>query len=324
MTGESGKFELAKEQESVKLSQLVRFMEICPIDLQFQGKSSVMASFLVRTGEGAFLIETGPESTREHLVASLAEAGLEPGDLLGIFVTHIHLDHAGAAGWFAREGVPVYVHPKGAPHLVDPTRLVESARGVYGGKFDSLWGGMIPAPESRVIPLLDGESVSIAGVKVIALETPGHAFHHHAFSVEGNLFAGDAAGARLPGDDYTSVTAAPPQFHLEHTLTSIGKLAAAGAAHLFLTHFAGVPDVPAHLEAYRNTVELNAEFVRQRLLEGFDAESLAVAYEAFQLEQAFRQGLPPASWEKYQLINATSMCADGMRLFWQKRFAEES
>jgi len=324
MTGESGKFELAKGQESVKLSQLVRFMEVYPIDLRFQGQSALIAAFLMRCDEGSLLIETGPESTRETLMASLAEWGVSPGELKGIFVTHIHLDHAGAAGWFAREGVPVYVHPRGAPHLIDPSRLLESSRGVYGGKFDSLWGGMIPAPESRVIPLVDGESVSIAGVKVTALETPGHAFHHHAFSVEGRLFAGDAAGARLPGDEYTSVTAAPPQFHLEHTLASIGKLAAVGADQLYLTHFSEVPDVRAHLETYRETVELNAEFVRHRLIEGFDEESLRVAYEAFQLEQAFRLQLAPASWEKYQLVNGTGMCADGIRLFWQKRFAKES
>lgn len=306
------------------MSQLVRFMEVEPIDLQFQGRSSLIASFLVRSGEGAFLVETGPESTREHLVASLAARGLAPGDLQAIFVTHIHLDHAGAAGWFASKGVPVYVHPKGAPHLVDPTRLIESARVVYGAKFDSLWGTMIPAPEARVIPLVDGESVSVAGVTVTAIETPGHAFHHHAFLLEGSLFAGDAAGARLPGEDYTSVTAAPPQFHLEHTLSSIRRLAESNANRLYLTHYGEVPEVAAHLGAYRETVELNAEFVRQRLIEGFDVESLAVAYEAFQLEQAFRRGLPPTSWERYQIVNGTAMCADGIRLFWQKRFAEES
>lgn len=324
MTGESGKFELAKGQESVKLSQLVRFMEVHPIDLQFQGRSSLIASFLVRSGEGAFLIETGPESTREVLVASLAKFGVSPGELKGVFVTHIHLDHAGAAGWFAREGVPVYVHPRGAAHLADPSRLVESARRVYGERFDSLWGVMIPAPESCVIPLTDGESVNVAGMSVTALETPGHAFHHHAYLVEGQIFAGDAAGARLPGDDYISVTAAPPQFHLEHTLASLGKLAAVGADRLYLTHFGEVLDAPSHLASYRDTVELNAEFVRQRLLEGFDAESLVVAYEAFQLEQAFRLRLAPASWEKYQLVNGAAMCADGIRMFWQKRFAEES
>lgn len=306
------------------MSQLVRFMEVEPIDLKFQGRSSLIASFLVRSGEGAFLIETGPESTREHLVASLAERGLCPADLRGILVTHIHLDHAGAAGWFANEGVPVYVHPKGAPHLVDPSRLIESARAVYGARFDSLWGTMIPAPASRIIPLSDCESVSVAGLEVTAIETPGHAFHHHAFSIEGSLFAGDAAGARLPGGGYTSVTAAPPQFHLEHTVASVRKLAGLKASHLYLTHFGEVAEVAAHLDAYCETVELNTEFVRQRLIEGFDAESLAVAYEAFQLEQAFRLGLPPSLWEKFQLVNGTAMCADGIRLFWQKRFAEET
>lgn len=299
-------------------------MGVYPIDLQFQGSPGSIAAFLVEGDEGAVLIETGPESTRQTLLAALSGRGVDARDLAAVFVTHVHLDHAGAAGWFAREGVPVFVHEKGARHLIEPSRLIDSARSVYGGRFDSLWGEMIPAPEKWVKRLGDGGVVEVAGLTVTAIETPGHAFHHHAFSVAGDLFAGDAAGARLGENSFTSVTSAPPQFHLEHTLESIDKLLSRATERLFLTHFGEVPDARTHLLAYREAVEMNAEFIRQRLLEGFDPLSLAVAYEAFQLEQAFRAGLPRASWSRYQEINGAAMCAEGMRLFWEKRFAGES
>lgn len=299
-------------------------MRVETIDLEFQGVRGGIAAYLVRGGEGAILVETGPESTRRRLLEELARLGVEAGELKGVFVTHVHLDHAGAAGWFAAQGVPVHVQPRGARHLVDPTRLVESARRVYRDRFDALWGGMTPAPESLVRPLADGEAVVVAGLPVTARETPGHAFHHHAYQIGGDLFAGDAAGAKLGGSDgdYLSVTSAPPQFHLEHTLASIDALARLAPERLWLTHFGVVSDPQAHLAAYREAVELNAEFVRRRMLEGMGGDALAVAYEAFQLEQAYRLGLPPSAWPDYQAINGTAMCADGIRMFWETRFAE--
>lgn len=299
-------------------------MEVDTIDLEFQGVEGGVAAFLATGPAGGVLVETGPESTLPRLLAALAERGLEPGGLKAVFLTHIHLDHAGAAGAFAAAGVPVYVHARGARHLADPSRLVESARSIYRDRFERLWGGMRPVPEPLLRPLSDGDSVSVAGFVVTARETPGHAFHHHAYQIEGSIFTGDAAGARLRSGPYLSVTAAPPQFHLEHTLASLGKLASLAPDRLFLTHFGEVADPSAHLAAYRDAVELNAEFVRRRLREGMDGEALAVAYEAFQLEQAYRLGLPAEAWADYETINGAAMCADGIRKYWETRFAEEA
>ena len=319
MAGDSGKFELVIPLESANLLA----MEVVTIDLEFQGVLGGIAAYLVRGKDGAFLIETGPESTLDRLVAGLAAQGLSPEDLCGLFVTHVHLDHAGAAGWFAARGVDVHVHTRGARHLIDPGRLLESARSVYQDRFDGLWGGLTPAPAERVKALADGDSVEIAGLTVKAHDTPGHAFHHHAFSIGGTIFTGDAAGARLGGSPYLSVTSAPPQFHLEHTLASLDKLAGLLPERLFLTHFGEVTDAAGHLAAYRDAVALTAEFVRQRIEEGFAGEALAVAYEAFQLEQADRLGMDPRLWPDYQVINGSEMCADGIRHFWEGRFAEE-
>jgi glyoxylase-like metal-dependent hydrolase (beta-lactamase superfamily II) len=297
-------------------------MEVKVIDLKFQGIPGVIAAFLVSGPDGNVLIETGPESTRPALLEALCGHGVEARDLAGVFVTHIHLDHAGAAGWFAGQGVPVFVHEKGARHLIDPSRLIESARMVYGARFDALWGAMAPAPEDRVQALTDGEVVHLAGLRIEVIATPGHAFHHHAYSIGRDLFSGDAAGARLGESNYLSVTSAPPQFDLPHTIASIERLRELCPQRLFLTHFGIVREPDAHLLAYRDAVDMNVEFIRQRMAEGFDAASLQVAYEAFQLEQAFRLGVSPEQWRCYEAVNGAAMCAEGIRLYWVKRREE--
>jgi len=293
-------------------------MQIHTIDLEFQGANQAIAAFLLETSSTKVLIETGPESTRNLLLSKLEDLGCPASELSAVFVTHVHLDHAGAAGWFAKEGIPLYVHHKGARHLIEPTRLIESARMVYGERFDSLWGEMLPAPQDSVHSLDGGETVPVGDLSMEVIETLGHAFHHHAFAIGSICFTGDAAGARLPGCEYTSVTSAPPQFHLEHNLASIDLLADRGFEALYLTHFGIVESPASHLKDYRQAVELNAEFVRQRLEERMDSDSLQIAYQAFSMEQAFRVTTPREVWETLQVVNGTDMCADGIRLYWEK------
>lgn len=278
----------------------------------------MIASFLVEGPDGLVLFETGPESCRENLLQGISGLGFSPDEVRAVFVTHIHLDHSGGAGWWAGREIPVYVHPRGAKHLIDPAKLEASARQVYGDAFDSLWGGIPPAREEWVRVIDDGSVTRMAGLEVRTIETPGHAFHHHAYRVGDCLFTGDAAGARLSGQEYISVTSAPPQFNLEHTLASIEKLEAESVESLFLTHFGEVTDPVKHLEDYREAVEMNVAFVEARLGEGMDGEALQVAYEAFNLEQAFRLEVPMELWLRYQSINGTDMCADGIRIFYEK------
>lgn len=294
-------------------------IKIHTFDLQFQDVSQAIASFGIEYRDGLVLIETGPESCRQNLLGALSASGFSKSDVKAIFVTHIHLDHAGGAGWWAAEqGVPIYAHPKGAKHLVNPTRLEESARMVYRDKFDSLWGALQPAPENKVNIINDNETIDFGDFEITAMATSGHAFHHHSYAIGKDLFPGDSLGARLPGSNYISVTSAPPQFNLRLTLESIEKQEAWAAENLYLTHFGQVMDAKSHCQDYRDAVELNAEFVRARLAEGMDDESLQVAYEAFNLEQAFRLEVPNSDWQKYQVVNGTSMCADGIRLYWEK------
>ena len=298
-------------------------MTVHTIDLMFQGAPQAIAAFLIEGPDGLALIETGPESTLEALLAGIEKAGFAAGDVADVLVTHIHLDHAGAAGWWAaNHGSRLHVHPRGARHLIDPSRLVESATMVYGDRMQALWGGMTPAPEGKVYAIEDGGIVSAAGLKFEALDTPGHARHHHVWAVNGEAFAGDVAGVRLPGRDFLSVTSAPPQFDLESYETSIDRLLKRNFEKLYLTHFGTVEDVREHLEAYRREVRASAEFVRDRLHEGMDSDSLQVAFQAWNLERAFVAELPNEVWRQYDLANPSSMCADGLRLYWEKLVGE--
>ena len=293
-------------------------MTIHTIDLDFQGVPRVIAAFLIEGPEGLILIETGPGSTLDHLTGGIESLGFALDDVRDVFVTHIHLDHAGAAGWWGNRGATVYVHPKGARHLVDPSRLMDSARMIYQDRMDALWGDMVPAPEENVRTLEDNETVEAGGVSITALDTPGHARHHLCYAIGDAVFAGDVAGMRLPDCAFISVTSAPPQFEPDPYDNSIARLEGGDYERLFLTHFGEFTDVAEHLAAYRENVRQATAFVRDRLEEGMDAESLQVAYEAYQMEIAFRAGIPQETWSSYQLANPPGMCADGIRLYWEK------
>ncbi|NNE91972.1 MAG: MBL fold metallo-hydrolase [Verrucomicrobiales bacterium] len=295
--------------------------KIHTLDLRFQGCPGIIAAFLVEGPDGLVLIETGPESTRERLLEAIREAGFDPGtDLSAIFVTHIHLDHAGAAGWFAERGIPVHVHFRGVKHLVDPSRLIESARAVYEDRFDSLWGDMTPAPAEHVISLEDRAETNVAGLTIRALDTPGHAFHHHAFAIGDLLFAGDAAGAKTTRTKYVSVTSAPPQFDLPCFLESLSRLESENFSRVFLTHFGEPVESPeSHFEAFRKELRDAVLFVQDRLDENADETTVQIAYTAFQMERAFQAGVSPEEWRAVQQINGTEMCADGIRIFLEKQ-----
>ena len=291
------------------------------LDLKFQGHSSAIAAFLVEGPDGLILIETGPESTRENLLAAVKNLGFSvEKDIAAVFVTHIHLDHAGAAGWFAGQGIPVYVHHRGAKHLVDPTRLVESARMVYGKRFDSLWGEMQPAPEDKIISLEDGDITEIAGLEIRTIATPGHAYHHHAFAIGSTLFAGDTAGAKILGSDYISVTSAPPQFNQEAYFESLDRLSSEKFERCFLTHFGEIDTDPeTHFEACKAAIRDAVLFVKDRLDEKHSPEELHIAYTAFQMERAFKAEVPPHIVQTIEAVNGNEMCADGIRLYLEKQ-----
>src|SRR6266480_4287172 len=231
-----------------------------PIDLHHLGRERVIASYLLDTDDGPALFDCGPSTTIDALKAGLADRGLALTDVRHLLLSHIHLDHAGAAGTLVREhpGLQVHVSEIGAPHLVDPSRLERSARRLYGDTFDSLWGELAPVPE---------ENVHVVGTEVLGLEcfpSPGHASHHVCYlDGEGTLYAGDAAGVRIMPDRHILPVAPPPEVDLEAWERTIDELERRAPERLALIHF-GVVDQPRdHLRRLRRHLRLWGQRVRQ-------------------------------------------------------------
>ncbi|TBH21453.1 MBL fold metallo-hydrolase [Thermus thermamylovorans] len=291
------------------------------LDLRFQGAERVIASFLLDSREGPVLIETGPESTYPRLVEALREEGVAPEEVRHVFVTHIHLDHAGAAWRLAEGGATVYVHPRGAPHLLDPSRLLASAERIYGPMLRPLWGELRGVPEERVRVLGDGEVVDLGGLRVQALETLGHASHHHAYLVDGALFAGDIAGVRIAPGPVLPPTP-PPDIHLESWYASLDRVLALRPEALYLTHFGAYRDVEAHLLALRQALEDWAGWTLSRLKEGLSPEALTPRFEAYWREGLLRAGVDEAGVHLYELADPPFMNLQGLVRYWQKHHPE--
>jgi glyoxylase-like metal-dependent hydrolase (beta-lactamase superfamily II) len=208
------------------------------IDVKMHGLEGLTAAFLV-AGDQTALIETGPKSSVDNVLAGLADHAIESLDW--IIVTHIHLDHAGAAGTLARRfpDARVAVHPLGALHLIDPSKLWASAARIYGDEMDSLWGGIDPIDESRIHIVEDGDSIDLGGRRLRAVETPGHARHHHSLLDDstGIVFVGDALGVRLQDVGIVRPATPPPEFHFEDAIHSIARIAELDAESAWLTHF---------------------------------------------------------------------------------------
>jgi glyoxylase-like metal-dependent hydrolase (beta-lactamase superfamily II) len=194
-------------------------------------------------------VETGSQSSVPVVLDALAALGVGPHDLAGIVVTHIHLDHAGGVGDLARAfpHATVHVHPEGARHLVDPSRLVASAARVYGDALDRVYGRLDPTPAERVHALEDGDEIAIGpGHALVAVHSPGHARHHLALhdTDSGVLFAGDAAGVRLPDVGVLRPATPPPDFDLDLAVRSLRLFAARRPSQLALAHFGILDDDP--------------------------------------------------------------------------------
>jgi glyoxylase-like metal-dependent hydrolase (beta-lactamase superfamily II) len=294
------------------------------LDLHFQDRPHTIASYLLPHDDGAALVETGPASTAAMLQAQLADQGLTPNDVTEVFLSHIHLDHAGAAGWLAAEhGATLYVHPRGAPHLADPSRLLSSAERIYGDDMDRLWGETLPAPDDQIVPLEHEDTRHVGEFTVTALETPGHASHHLAYVIGDVCFTGDVGGVRLPGETHVQPPLVPPELDLEQWRESLETLRAAISAHdvthLAPTHFGLVDDVDAHLDRLAEGLDAADDWVRERLPDlADDEEALQEATGDWMREQAAADGVDDATWDLYELADPSWMQALGLRRYWEK------
>jgi glyoxylase-like metal-dependent hydrolase (beta-lactamase superfamily II) len=279
-----------------------------PLDLRHQGVERAVASYLVDTDDGLALVDCGPTSCLAQLEERLSERGLTFGDIHHLLLTHIHLDHAGAAGVIVRRHPELRVHVSGigAPHLVDPARLEASARRLYGDAFDALWGELAPVPEQNVHVV--GEHVH----GLASFASPGHASHHVCYlEPGGTLFTGDAAGVRLLPGRHILPHAPPPDIDLEAWARTLDELDWRRPTRLALPHFGLVDDPVDHLARMREALDLWAEWV----VEGMDEDEFV---ENARAELEAEEG-PNA--DSYEISAPVSQSYAGLRRYWDKRGA---
>jgi glyoxylase-like metal-dependent hydrolase (beta-lactamase superfamily II) len=293
--------------------------EIHILDLNFQDTPEATAVYLIIAPEGPILIETGSGSTLLHLLDQIRQHGVQPEEIKHLLVTHIHLDHAGAAGWWAQQGTQIYVHSFGARHLIRPEKLMASAKRIYGDMMETLWGEMLPAPAEKVSEVFDNDTLNIAGLTIKALETPGHARHHHVFEIGDVAFTGDAAAIRLPGLGMADLPAPPPEFDLEAWEATLDRLLARNYRHIYPTHFGLVEDVAAHLQEVKGLVRKAAVFVKAQMDAGQTRDEIIVAYQDWFKERAKAAGLTEAAIAQYSAANPLYMSVDGIMRYWKKR-----
>ncbi len=292
------------------------------IDLEFMGQSGTIAAYLLTAPSGeAALIETGPASTRRALLDGVRAAGLDPAAITDVLVTHIHLDHSGAAAVLLRDDLPharVLVHPVGRPHLIDPSKLARSAARLYGERMDELWGEIAPAPAERVVALEDGARLRLAGHELEVLFTPGHAAHHAAVrhAATGAVFTGDVAGVRVPGSEAINAPTVPPEFDPEAWEASIDRVLAREPSLLLLGHFGPHADARTHLETLPRRLREWTAFVRAGLAAGRTIEAMG---EELRRRDATAAGTSAEGARRLDLAAGYTISVAGIARYLQKR-----
>ena len=288
------------------------------LDTRQLGRSGIIAAIALEVNEGIALFDTGPESTFDNVVVDLRNVGLAPEDVRHVFLTHIHFDHAGAAWRFAELGAAVYVHPRGAPHLLDPTKLINSATRVFGDDMQRLWGRIAPVPAERVRTLEDNEVVPVPPFEIRAIATPGHASHHHVYQWDDSVFGGDIAGVRI-GSGPPIPPFVPPELHIESWRESIAKIRALNARNLYLPHFGKVKgSIAEHLDALDERVARWAEWFREKISAGAHEEQLAREFTAIEHAELLAGGATEDDVQGYEAADPSYMAVGAASRYWKK------
>lgn len=298
-------------------------MGVHVLDTRQLGRRGIIASTALQTGEGLVLFDTGPESTFATVAQELHEVGFDAKDVRHVFLSHIHFDHAGAAWRFAELGATIYVHPRGAPHLIDPSRLIDSATRIYGEEMDKLWGRFAPIPEESVRVMHDLDIARVGSFEVRALATPGHASHHNIYQWEDNVFGGDVAGVRLGGGPPVPPFV-PPELHIESWQESIDRIRALKAKKLYLPHFGLVEGpVSAHLDALSERIERWAVWFRDRICGGQDERQLTSAFAAYLADELREDSATEDEIVDYECADPSFMAVSAAVRYWQKHHPED-
>lgn len=294
------------------------------VDLQFR-MPRVIATGVLDGPDGVTLVDPGPSSCLETLKSGLERAGIRLVDVSNVLLTHIHLDHAGVTGTLVREHptLKVYVHESGARHMIDPSKLIASARRIYGDQMDTLWGEFAPVPAASIVPLRGGEQVSAAGRRFEVAYTPGHASHHVSYfdPESGVAWVGDACGARIGLNSFVMVTTPPPDIDLEIWALSLDRILEWAPRTLFLTHFGPSEHPPGHIAELRSRLGWAGGVVRDALRRfpdvADDARASEVAQREFGLE--LRRLMSDTDARTYEAAVPLEHCYQGLARYWRKK-----
>ena len=292
------------------------------LDLDFQGTAGVVAAYLITGPDGHTLVETGPGSTLDMLERAVAATGTRLDDIAQLAVTHIHLDHAGAAGSLLRRlpNARLFVHPAGAAHMIDPSKLLASATRIYGIRMDALWGAFEPCPADRVVMLADGIELGCGRRTLVALHTPGHASHHIAFHdpERHTVFTGDVGGVRLASSSYVRPPTPPPDIDIEAWHASVDRIRALGPRALDLTHFGRFDDPMPHLDALLRRLDEWTAWVARRLRDGTGPDTMARELKEISDAEVLREPTAIGLAEAYELATPSGMTVDGLVRYLKK------
>jgi glyoxylase-like metal-dependent hydrolase (beta-lactamase superfamily II) len=293
------------------------------IDLRFLGMQRVIGTAVLEGPSGLTLIDPGPTSCLPALESGLADLGRRMDDVKTLLLTHIHLDHAGSTGTLLQRlpHAVAYVHERGAPHMVDPTRLLASATRLYGDNMDRFWGEFRSCPEERLRVLRGGERLDIAGRTLDVQYTPGHASHHVSYfdTTSGIAYVGDTGGIRVVSA-YVKAPTPPPDIDLELWEVSLQRIEAWKPTALVLTHFGRVDDVVDHLRNFRTVLSRQAELVRQSLAsEATDEERIRGFVESMRADA--RRTLSVEDAASTEAAAAFDQLWQGLARYWRKRTA---
>ena len=291
---------------------------IVTLDLNFQGRPHAIAAYLIRHGDAVILIESGPGSTQAALQTALAQEGLSAADVTHVLLTHIHLDHAGAAGWLAQQGAEIYVHPIGAPHMLNPEKLIASATRIYGDRMELLWGKFLPVPQNQLKTPNDAEAIRIGSAEFIPLNTPGHAEHHYVYLFEDIAFCGDVGGVRIPGYQYLRVPMPPPELHIERWHASIARIRKEKPARIAPTHYGIFDDVEWQLREVEKGLDSAARWLDATMAAEPSIEQMRQSYTDWIMAEGEQIGLDAEAVKAYELANPLGMSADGLLRYWKK------
>jgi glyoxylase-like metal-dependent hydrolase (beta-lactamase superfamily II) len=294
------------------------------LDTRQLGHAGIVAATALETEDGIALFDTGAESTFNNVVVDLRKAGFEAKDVRHVFLSHIHFDHAGAAWRFAGPsrtggiGARVYVHPRGAPHLIDPTKLIESATRIFGDDMQRLWGTIAAVPAEQVTVLQDNEVVRVPPFEIRAIATPGHASHHHVYHWEDNVFGGDIAGVRI-GNGPPIPPFVPPELEVEAWRESITKIRKLNAKNLYLPHFGKIAGpISEHLDLLDERVAKWSEWFRKKIQSGANEEQLRSEFAT--LEHSEIDATLPGSGlvTLYEAADPSYMAVSAAIRYWKK------